>query len=178
MCRLDSNTALSAASQYFPCGKANASSTVVGSLCARRRPEEYPLDYLYRLNIAGLRAKLKIKDGNTKGRREHVNHYMETLDDQDLADRLTLLWLSDADDLEEVLRARERVKSRQKKPAFGSSKYRQKAANSARAATTKQVRAFQIRNSESESESRDNGSYGSDLDGTIIGGSTWQSSRI
>ncbi|POM63045.1 hypothetical protein PHPALM_27726, partial [Phytophthora palmivora] len=74
---------------------------------ARRRPEESPLDYLYRLNVAGLRAKLKIKDGNAKDRREHVDHYIETLEDQDLADRLTLLRLSDADDLEEVLRARE-----------------------------------------------------------------------
>ncbi|POM61331.1 LOW QUALITY PROTEIN: hypothetical protein PHPALM_29669 [Phytophthora palmivora] len=57
---------------------------------ARRRPEESPLDYLYRLNVAGLRAKLKIKDGNAKDRREHI----ETLEDQDLADRLTLLRLS------------------------------------------------------------------------------------
>ncbi|POM65326.1 Hypothetical protein PHPALM_18976, partial [Phytophthora palmivora] len=86
---------------------------------ARRRPEESP--HLYRLNVAGLRAKLKIKDGNAKDRREHVDHYIETLEDQDLADRLTLLRLSDADDLEEVLRARERAKSRQKKAAFGSS---------------------------------------------------------
>ncbi|POM57357.1 Hypothetical protein PHPALM_38138 [Phytophthora palmivora] len=91
---------------------------------ARRRPEESPLDYLYRLNVSGLRAKLKINDGNAKDRREHVDHYIETLEDQNLADRLTLLRLSDADDLEEVLRARERAKSRQKKAAFGSSKYR------------------------------------------------------
>ncbi|POM61646.1 hypothetical protein PHPALM_29311 [Phytophthora palmivora] len=104
---------------------------------ARRRPEESPLDYLYRLNVSGLRAKLKIKDGST----EHVDHYIETLEDQDLADRLTLLRLSDADYLEEVLRARERAKSSQKKAAFGSSKYRQKATNPAPAATTKHIRA-------------------------------------
>ncbi|POM61698.1 hypothetical protein PHPALM_29251 [Phytophthora palmivora] len=128
---------------------------------ARRRPEESPLDYLYRLNVAGLRAKLKIKDGNAKDRREHVDHYIETLEDQDLADRLTLLRLSDADDLEEVLRARERAKSRQKKAAFGSSKYRQKATNPAPAATTKHVRA-------SLDLSPDpTGSDGSDSDGDI-----------
>ncbi|POM63372.1 Hypothetical protein PHPALM_21243, partial [Phytophthora palmivora] len=132
---------------------------------ARRRPEESPLDYLYRLNFAGLRAKLKIKDGNAMDRREHVDHYIETLEDQDLADRLTLLRLSDADDLEEVLRARERAKSRQKKAAFGSSKYRQKATNPAPAATTKHVRAVQIRSVESESESESDGSDGSDSDG-------------
>ncbi|POM70406.1 Hypothetical protein PHPALM_13161 [Phytophthora palmivora] len=108
---------------------------------------------------------LKIKDGNAKDRRECVDHYIDTLEDQDLADRLTLLRLSDADDLEEVLRARERAKSRQKKAAFGSSKYRQKATNPAPAATTKHVRAVQIRTVESESESGSDGSDGSDSDG-------------
>ncbi|OWY92680.1 hypothetical protein PHMEG_00038214, partial [Phytophthora megakarya] len=87
----------------------------------RRRSDESPLDYLYRLNVAGLRARLKIKDGNAKERREHVDHYIETLEDQDLAERVTLLRLTDADDLEEVLRARDRAKNRQKKAAFGSS---------------------------------------------------------
>ncbi|POM63068.1 hypothetical protein PHPALM_27695, partial [Phytophthora palmivora] len=72
-------------------------------------------------NLPSIIFILKIKDGNAKDRREHVDHYIETLEDQDLADRLTLLRLSDADDLEEVLRARERAKSRQKKAAFGSS---------------------------------------------------------
>ncbi|OWY97337.1 hypothetical protein PHMEG_00032158 [Phytophthora megakarya] len=79
---------------------------------ARRRSDESPLDYLYRLNVAGLRARLKIKDGSTKDRCEHVDHLIETPEDPDLADRLTLLRLSDADDLEEVLRARDRAKSR------------------------------------------------------------------
>ncbi|OWZ07782.1 LOW QUALITY PROTEIN: hypothetical protein PHMEG_00019785 [Phytophthora megakarya] len=69
----------------------------------RRRSDESPLDYLYRLNVAGLCARLKIKDGNAKERREH---------------RLTLLRLTDADDLEEVLRARHRAKNRQKKAAI------------------------------------------------------------
>ncbi|OWZ05237.1 LOW QUALITY PROTEIN: hypothetical protein PHMEG_00022708 [Phytophthora megakarya] len=73
----------------------------------RRRSDEWPLDYLYRLNVAGLRARLKIKDGSAKERREHVDHYIETLEDQDLAKRLTLLQLTDEDDLEEVLRARD-----------------------------------------------------------------------
>ncbi|OWY98720.1 hypothetical protein PHMEG_00030446, partial [Phytophthora megakarya] len=41
---------------------------------ARRRSDESPLDYLYRLNVAGLRARLKIKDGSAKDRREHVDH--------------------------------------------------------------------------------------------------------
>ncbi|OWY92711.1 hypothetical protein PHMEG_00038167 [Phytophthora megakarya] len=68
----------------------------------RRRSDESPLDYLYRLNVAGLRTRLKIKDGNAKERGEHVDHYIETVEDQDLAERLTLLRLTDADDLEEI----------------------------------------------------------------------------
>ncbi|OWY94158.1 LOW QUALITY PROTEIN: hypothetical protein PHMEG_00036192 [Phytophthora megakarya] len=78
----------------------------------------------------GTPSRLKIKDGNAKERREHVDHYIETLEDQDLAERLTLLRLTDADDLEEVPRARDRAKNRQKKAAFGSSKYRRKPTNS------------------------------------------------
>ncbi|OWZ03982.1 LOW QUALITY PROTEIN: hypothetical protein PHMEG_00024198 [Phytophthora megakarya] len=37
---------------------------------ARKRSEETPLDYLYLLNVAALRAKLKIKDENPKALRE------------------------------------------------------------------------------------------------------------
>ncbi|KAE9275578.1 hypothetical protein PF001_g26516 [Phytophthora fragariae] len=92
---------------------------------ARKRSEETPLDYLYRLNVAGMRARLKIKDGDTKVRIEHVEHFIETLDDPDLADQLSLLRLADAVQLEDVLRARERLRSRQKHWT-GSSKYRPK----------------------------------------------------
>ncbi|GMF29865.1 unnamed protein product [Phytophthora lilii] len=60
-------------------------------------------------------------------RREHVEHFIETLDDRDLADQLALLRIPDADALEDTLRARQRAKARQGKAAFGSSKYRQKA---------------------------------------------------
>ncbi|OWY96141.1 LOW QUALITY PROTEIN: hypothetical protein PHMEG_00033671 [Phytophthora megakarya] len=120
---------------------------------ARRRSDESPLYYLYRLNVAGLRARLKIKDGSTKDRREHVDHFIKTLEDPDLADRLTLLRLSDADDLEEVLRAR--TKSRQKKAAFGSSKFRQKASSAAPSVPAKQARAIQIQAADSGSDSSD-----------------------
>ncbi|OWY96566.1 hypothetical protein PHMEG_00033139 [Phytophthora megakarya] len=130
----------------------------------RRKSDESPLDYLYRLNVAGLRARLKIKDGSAKERREHVDHYIETLEDQDLAEWLTLLRLTDADDLEEVLRARDRTKNRQKKAAFGSSKYRQKPTNSTPSAPAKQVRAIQIQANDSGSDSESDGSGGSDID--------------
>ena len=52
---------------------------------ARKRTEETPLKYLYRLNVAAIRAKIKIRDGPAGGRREHVEHFIGTLDDRDLA---------------------------------------------------------------------------------------------
>ncbi|OWZ00079.1 hypothetical protein PHMEG_00028813 [Phytophthora megakarya] len=122
----------------------------------RRRSDISPLDYLYRLNVAGFRVKLKIKDGSAKERREHVDHYIKTLEDQDLAERLNLLQLTDADDLEDVLRARDRAKNRQKKAAFGSSKYRQKPTNTTPSAPAKQVSKLTIPESD--------GSGGSDSD--------------
>ncbi|KAL4163229.1 hypothetical protein KRP22_014808 [Phytophthora ramorum] len=131
---------------------------------ARKRSDESPLEYLHRLNVAALRTRLKIKDGEPKDRREHVDHFIETLGDQDLADQLTLLRLPDADALEEVLRARERAKSRQKRSAFGS-KYRQKAAATAPTAPAKRaVHAIQIQGSDPES---DLGSEGSDAEGDL-----------
>ncbi|OWY92008.1 LOW QUALITY PROTEIN: hypothetical protein PHMEG_00039158 [Phytophthora megakarya] len=89
---------------------------------------------------AGLRARLKIKDGSAKERREHVDHYIETLENQDLAERLTLPRLTDADGLGEVLRPRDRGKNRQKKAAFGSSKYRQKPTSTTPSAPAQQER--------------------------------------
>ncbi|KAI9995042.1 hypothetical protein PInf_011996 [Phytophthora infestans] len=124
---------------------------------ARRRSDESPLEYLHRLNVAGLRAKLKIKDGGPKVLREHVDHFIETLGDVDLADRLTLLRLPDADELEEVLRAVDRAKHRQKKAAVGSGKYRQKAPTP----TAPARRVHQVTAPDSRTES---GSDGSDSD--------------
>jgi hypothetical protein len=64
---------------------------------ARKRSEETPLEYLHRLNVAGMCARLKIKDGDAKARLEHVEHCIKTLGDPALADQLTLLRLSDAE---------------------------------------------------------------------------------
>ncbi|OWY96977.1 hypothetical protein PHMEG_00032608, partial [Phytophthora megakarya] len=55
-------------------------------------------------------------------RREHVDHFIETLDDRGLADQLALLRLTDAEDLEETLRARQRAKARQGKTHAGLNK--------------------------------------------------------
>ncbi|OWZ02012.1 hypothetical protein PHMEG_00026508 [Phytophthora megakarya] len=132
----------------------------------RKSSEETPLDYLYRLNVAALRAKLMIKDGNPNARREHVDHYIETLGDPELADRLTLLRLADVDELEEVLHARERAKSRQRRSAFGSN-FRQKVPASAPTAPARSaVRAIQTHDPRSESDGV-SGSDGSDAEGDL-----------
>ena len=60
-------------------------------------------------------------------KREHVDHYVGALDDQELADQLTMLRLKDVEDLEEVLLARQRAKTCQGRVLFGSNKFRQKA---------------------------------------------------
>ncbi|POM58111.1 Hypothetical protein PHPALM_37288 [Phytophthora palmivora] len=116
---------------------------------ARKRSDESPLEYLYRLNVAGLRARLQIKNGPLEVRREHVEHFIETLDDRDLADHLALLRIPDADTLEEALRA----KARQSKAVYGSINPRQKN-NSAVAppAPTRAVRAIKPISDSSESE--------------------------
>ncbi|OWZ01058.1 hypothetical protein PHMEG_00027629 [Phytophthora megakarya] len=116
--------------------------------CGLGISEETPLDNLYRLNVAALRAKLKIKDGNPKACREHI----ETLGDPELADRLSLLQLADVNGLEEVLvRGNELRKVPTSAPTAP-----------ARAA----VRAIQTHDPSSESEGV-SGSDGSDSEGDM-----------
>ncbi|POM72278.1 LOW QUALITY PROTEIN: Hypothetical protein PHPALM_11032, partial [Phytophthora palmivora] len=117
---------------------------------ARKRSDESPLEYLYRLNVAGLRAHLQIKDGPAEVRREHVEHFIETLDDRDLADHLALLRIPDADTLEHFDLGNER---RHDKVVYGSVTPRQKN-NSAAApsASTRAVRAVKAISDSSESE--------------------------
>ncbi|OWZ15959.1 reverse transcriptase [Phytophthora megakarya] len=71
---------------------------------AMKRSDESPLGYLHRLTVLGLRAKLAIKTETAAVLREHVEHFIETLYDRDLADQLTLLRLADGDAWVDVLR--------------------------------------------------------------------------
>ncbi|POM78837.1 Hypothetical protein PHPALM_3583 [Phytophthora palmivora] len=91
---------------------------------ARKRSDESPLEYLHHLCVADLRARLPIKDGPEATRREHVEHFIETLDDRALADQLAILRLADADALEDTLRARLRAKARRGKVHAGSNRFR------------------------------------------------------
>uniref|UniRef100_H3GY21 Retrotransposon gag domain-containing protein n=1 Tax=Phytophthora ramorum TaxID=164328 RepID=H3GY21_PHYRM len=123
---------------------------------ARKRSDESPLEYLHRLNVAGLRAQLSIKDGSIEVRREHVDHFIETLDDRDLASQLALLRIPDADTLEETLRSRQRAKARQGKTVYGSIKPKQKSPTgitpSANARAVRAIRAIRATVNSSDSE--------------------------
>uniref|UniRef100_A0AAV1TSR7 Uncharacterized protein n=1 Tax=Peronospora matthiolae TaxID=2874970 RepID=A0AAV1TSR7_9STRA len=94
---------------------------------AKKRSDESPLDYLYRLYVIGLGAKIKIKDGPPKVHKEHVEHYIETLDDLELADQLTIFRRVDVNKLEDVLRFRQRTKAWRGKLLFRSIKLSQEA---------------------------------------------------
>ncbi|POM77368.1 Hypothetical protein PHPALM_5256 [Phytophthora palmivora] len=128
---------------------------------ARKRSDESPLEHSCRLNVAGLRARLQIKDGPAEVRREHVEHFIETLDDRDLADHQDLLRIPDADTLEEALQSRQRAKARQSKAVYRSIKPRQKNNNAtAPSASTRAVRAVKAISDSSESEEDSSGSDG------------------
>ena len=127
---------------------------------ARKQANETPLEYLYRLNVAAIRAKIAIREGTPAARREHVEHFIDTLDDRDLSKQLTLLRLDDADDMEETLRAYQRMEKRQKKSSMGSTKFHQRSAvpDQASSKPTRAVRAIHIEGGNGISESESSGS--------------------
>ena len=52
---------------------------------ARKRSDETPLEYLHRLNVAATHAKIAIKEerqDTSATRREHVEHFIATLNDR------------------------------------------------------------------------------------------------
>ena len=66
--------------------------------------------------MAAIREKIPIRDGSPATRKEHVNHYINTLDDLDLDRMLTMLRLGDAEDLEETLQECENMEVRKVTP--------------------------------------------------------------
>ena len=98
---------------------------------ARKRSNDTPLEYLYRLNVAAMRAEIWIRDELPATRQEHVNHYSGTIDERDLARMLTMLLHGDADDLKEMLQECERMEVREAHASMGSRKLRQRVATHA-----------------------------------------------
>ena len=50
--------------------------------------------------MAALRTKIPIRDGSIDIKREHVEYFLETLDDRDMAKQLTLQRLDDLNVIE------------------------------------------------------------------------------
>ncbi|OWY93746.1 Eukaryotic/viral aspartic protease [Phytophthora megakarya] len=118
---------------------------------ASKHVDETPLEYLYRLNVAGMRAKIRYSDGTSEEEREHVELFINTLgaQEQELASRLTLMEVPDTATLEKKLRARQRSLAHQKKTPFGSNRFRQKAQTST--PTPARAHAVQIMTDEYDS---------------------------
>ncbi|GMF51959.1 unnamed protein product [Phytophthora fragariaefolia] len=94
-------------------------------------------------------------------RRDHVDHFIKTLDDRDLASQLALLRIPDADTFEETLRSQERAKARQGKTVYGPIRPKPKApAGAAPSANTRAVRTIRVAANPSESDSETSGSEG------------------
>ena len=108
---------------------------------AKKRSDETPLEYLFRLNLAAIRAKISFREGPSATRREHVEYFIETLDDRDLAKQLALLRLEDAYMMEDTLRAYQRKEHRQTKVLVGSNKFRQRSDSTADRISSKPARA-------------------------------------
>jgi hypothetical protein len=126
---------------------------------ATKRPDETPLEYLYRINVAGMRAGIGYGYCSAVEKREHVELFINTLgsSEQELSSRLALMEVPDAATLEKKLRARQRGLAQQKKALFGSNKFRQKT-------TTPSQPARAIHAIQAEAEEYDSGSEADDSD--------------
>uniref|UniRef100_A0AAV1VC59 Retrotransposon gag domain-containing protein n=1 Tax=Peronospora matthiolae TaxID=2874970 RepID=A0AAV1VC59_9STRA len=93
---------------------------------AKKRSEEDPLEYLYRLNVMGTQANISVMTGLPDARKEHVNHLIDTLDDPNLSNQLLLLNVEDTEVVHTIMHGYQRGRSRQRKVMMESSKFRQK----------------------------------------------------
>uniref|UniRef100_A0AAV1UJF5 Uncharacterized protein n=1 Tax=Peronospora matthiolae TaxID=2874970 RepID=A0AAV1UJF5_9STRA len=97
-------------------------------------------------------------------RREHVEHYIATLDDRDLAKQMTLLRLAYVNVLDETLRACKSIESRQSETSTGSNKFYQRANASPNPTSSKTARAVRAIRERIESSESELDSIGSDED--------------
>ena len=119
---------------------------------------------MHRLNGAAIRAKVAIREGRHSTRRDHVEQFISTLGDRDLAKQLTLLRSSDADDIEETLRAYQRMKNRYTKTPMGPGKIYQRSQAHADQVPSKLTRAVRANKLVSESSSSESDPSGSEDD--------------
>ncbi|OWZ20742.1 hypothetical protein PHMEG_0004804 [Phytophthora megakarya] len=77
---------------------------------ASKHVDEMPLEYLYRLDVAGMRANIRYSDGTPEENREHVELFINSLcaQEQELASHLTLMEVLATVTLEKKLCVRQR----------------------------------------------------------------------
>uniref|UniRef100_A0AAV1V2L2 Uncharacterized protein n=1 Tax=Peronospora matthiolae TaxID=2874970 RepID=A0AAV1V2L2_9STRA len=97
-------------------------------------------------------------------RREHVEQFIATLDDRDLAKQLTLLRLDDVNELDKTLLACQRMESRQLKTSTGSNNFHQRSNASPDPTPYKSARAVRAIRERIESSGSESDSIGSDED--------------
>uniref|UniRef100_A0AAV1UBB9 Retrotransposon gag domain-containing protein n=1 Tax=Peronospora matthiolae TaxID=2874970 RepID=A0AAV1UBB9_9STRA len=157
--RLTRNKGKELLESFLPqyCGRGISAGRQYYHAC--KRADETPLEYLCRLNVAGMRAKIHLKDGTVADRRKHVEHYIETVDDHNLAMQLTLLRLDDVDTRELTLHTYERMQKRKGNFTIISGKFRPRSASPYSLSPSKParaVRAIHVGGERSSSESDTN----------------------
>ena len=95
---------------------------------AKKRSKKKDLEFLYRINAMEMRANIPVMTGLSAARKEHVNHFIGTLDDPNPSNQLLLLNLTDAEAMHKTLHGYQQERSRQDKVMTGSSEFRQKKA--------------------------------------------------
>ena len=98
-------------------------------------------------------------------RREHVENIIKTLEDHNLSEQVTLLRLMSSDDMDETMRAYQRMEVRVSKAPMELSKFRPRSEFSSRptpSKSTRAVRAVQVQ--EGDSNISDLASSGSNVD--------------
>ena len=61
------------------------------------------MQYLHCLNVMGMQAKVPVMGGSPAARKEHVNHFIGTLDVPYLPNQLLLLNVENADAMQKAL---------------------------------------------------------------------------
>ena len=94
--------------------------------------------------------------------REKVEHFIARLDDRDMAKQLTLLRLTDVDEVEKTLRACQQSDNRQIKASMGSNKFHQRTTASSNPISSKAARAIRAMHEKVESSGSESESNGSE----------------
>ena len=115
------------------------------------------------IKCAAIRAKIPIREGSPSVRQKHVEHFIGTLEDRDMAKQMMVVRLEGVDDMKETLHRYQRIGSRQFQSAMGSSKFRQRPTSASTPTPSKPTRAVRAIHVESGSSDSDSDRVGSEV---------------